>query len=909
MKLEPEKILDRAEERLRELPQASAEESLNLLRGFLRMESHRLRMLHRYGLGGWEVAGTRSRVVDAIITHVYRLAQERYSGKKLFPDLESSAAVVAVGGYGRGELCPHSDVDLLILYNRQSEEFGRFLARELVYLLWDINLKVGHSFRTAEQCIEMSRADPTAENALIDARHLVGGHRVFDHLRALLQRYWGENPRKFVERKQRELAERYGKLGETVFLLEPNTKESPGGLRDFHTMLWLARGAWQMEKADDLVKVGVLSEGDWERARRGYDWILRVRNELHYVTDRRADQLTFALQPEVARGLKFVPQKHQLASEVFMRQYFLHAENVHQAMRQVVAAAQLEKGKRGRQILLELPDGFHLIRTDGELRLADSGRERFPSSPLDMMRVYGQSQKLRLRPGEDIQNAVRSHLPMVSRLWQRDPEVNRGFLKMLRRPGRVAAVLRAMHSSGLLGKYLPEFGHVTRLMQYDYYHRYTTDEHTLHAIELLDEIWTKPPAGMEPYRELTYHITDPAPLYLGLLMHDIGKGLGGGHSEKGAQRAMAVCERLGLEPDKRRQVELLVRQHLLLSHLSQRRDLSDRRVAQQAAEILGDLETLSMLTLMTYADTAAVGPEVWTDWKNALLWELYEKVHLEFLGLEAATAQEEEKLRAIRDQVEQVLTTLQEPGLGEPPESPRMGRLWIDGHLSLLPHRYPLGAQPQLIARQILLARRASQGSPAVSFLPEPERGYTVLLLCCPDTRGLFAKTAGTLASLEVNILGARLDTRKDGVAVDLLWISTTRGDVIDDPVRLRRIGNTLEGVLRGTISFDEVVARIDARPLAPALKTPKLSLNNEISEACTVLEIRAEDRLGFAYSVASCLTGLGLNIVFAKLATEKTMAFDVFYLTDSSGAKLPPERWPEVLSQLREALHISPRK
>ena len=206
MKLEPEKILDRAEERLRELPQASAEESLNLLRGFLRMESHRLRMLHRYGLGGWEVAGTRSRVVDAIITHVYRLAQERYSGKKLFPDLESSAAVVAVGGYGRGELCPHSDVDLLILYNRQSEEFGRFLARELVYLLWDINLKVGHSFRTAEQCIEMSRADPTAENSLIDARHLVGGHRVFDHLRGLLQRYWGENPRKFVERKQLELA-------------------------------------------------------------------------------------------------------------------------------------------------------------------------------------------------------------------------------------------------------------------------------------------------------------------------------------------------------------------------------------------------------------------------------------------------------------------------------------------------------------------------------------------------------------------------------------------------------------------------------------------------------------------------------------------------------------------------------
>lgn len=905
MKLEPEKILDRAEERLRGLPRASAEETLNLLRGFLRMESHRLRMLHRYGLSGMEVAGTRSRVVDALITHVYKLAQERYAGKRLFADLDTSAAVVAVGGYGRGELCPHSDIDLLILYDRRSEEFGRYLARELIYLLWDINLKVGHSFRTAEQCVEMSRADSTAENALIDARYLVGGRQIFDHLKIQLQRYWAENPRKFVARKQQELAERYGKLGETVFLLEPDTKESPGGLRDFHMLLWLACGAWQLQQASDLVKAGVLSPGDWQRATRGYDWILRVRNELHYLTGRRADQLTFALQPEVARGLKFLPGNHQLASEVFMRQYFLHAENVHQAMRQVMAAAHFEKGKSGRRVLLEFPDGLHLIRTGGELRFGGYGTDRFPASPLVMMRVYNQAQKLRLQVGEDIQNAIRTHLPLLTRSWQRHPEMSQAFLKILRRPGRVALALRDMHLSGMLGKYLPEFGHVTRLMQYDYYHRYTTDEHTLHAIELLDEIWTKPPAGMERYRDLTYHITDPAPLFLGLLLHDTGKGLGGSHSEKGAQRAQAVCERLGLELSKRRQVELLVRHHLLLSHLSQRRDLSDRRVAQQAAEIIGDLESLSMLALLTCADTAAVGPGVWTEWKNVLLWELYEKVHLEFLGLEAATAQEEERLAQVRNEVQQRLVEFGESGLGEPPASLAEARAWIEAHLELLPRRYPLGASPELIARQILLARRAGQGHPAVTFLPVPEEGYTLLLLCCPDTRGLFAKMAGTLASLQVNILGARLDTRKDGMAVDMFWVSTTRGDVIEDPARLRRIGKRLEAVLQGSIPFDEVVSKIDARPLAPALKSPHLSLNNEISEYCTVLEILAEDHLGFAYSVANCLTQLGLNIAFAKLSTEKTMAFDVFYLTDESGGKLPEERWESVLSQLEETLHF----
>jgi [protein-PII] uridylyltransferase len=904
MKIEPEKILDRAEERLRELPQASAEESLQLLRGFLRMESHRLRMLHRYGLGGLEVASMRAHVVDAIITHVYRLAQERHTGKRLFEDTETSAAVVAVGGYGRGELCPYSDVDLLILYDRSSEKFGRFLAKELVYLLWDINLKVGHSFRTAEQCVEMARGDSSAENALLDARLLVGGRRVFQHLQTLLRRHWTANPRSFVERKQRELEERYGKLGETVFLLEPNVKESPGGQRDFHTLAWLAKGAWQLERADGLVKIGVLKAADWDRARRGYEWILRVRNELHYLTGRRVDQLTLSLQPDVARGLKFKSQKHQLPPEVFMRQYFLHAHNVHQAMRQVLGAARMEKGKRGRPVWVELSEGVQLMRAEGELRLTENVRQRFPSSPLDMMRAYSQSQKLRLRPGEDIQNAVRSNLPMLTRAWQRNPEMSRSFLKLLRRPGRVAPALRAMHASGLLGKYVPEFGRVTRLMQYDYYHRYTTDEHTLHAIELLDAIWLNPPPGMERYQDLTYHINDPAPLYLALLLHDVGKGLGGGHSEKGAQRAVAVSERLGLDARQRRQIELLVRQHLLLSHLSQRRDLADRRVAQQAAEVVGDLETLSMLTLLTYADTAGVGPEVWTDWKNALLWELYEKVHLEFLGLEAANAQEEAKLLEIRGEIEQTLLQWNETGLGTPPQSAAEVRRLMESHLSLMPHRYPLGTGPDLVARQILLARRAEQGSPATAFVPVPERGYTQVLLCCPDTRGLFAKMTGTLAALEVNILGARLDTRKDGMAVDVLWISTPRGDVIDDPARLRRIGQALESVVGGATSLDETVKRIDFRPLAPALKRPQMSLNNDISDQCTVLEILAEDRLGLAFSIASCLSNLGLNIAFAKLATEKTMAFDVFYLTDESGSKLAEERWADVLAQLEAALH-----
>lgn len=914
MKVDLQQILERAEQRLSGLSKASAEESLRLMRGFLKMESHRLRMLHRYGLTGWEVASSRAQVVDAIIIHAYRMALGRYTEGASPKPASLAVAVIAVGGYGRGELCPDSDVDLLILHNRASDEFGKFLAHELVYLLWDINLKVGHSYRTAQQCLEFAAQDASAENALLDARLLTGSQELFDELQAMMAKYLAGQSRKFVERKKQEIAERYGKLGETVFLLEPNVKESPGGQRDYHMMHWLARGAWQLPSADGLVSLEVLSKAEFERARRGYDWILRVRNELHYHTGRRIDQLSFSVQPDIARNLGFVDQEHILAQELFMRQYFLHAEHVHQALRQTLAAALREKGKRQQQVLVEMPHGQNFIRTEGELRLADAGRERFPHTPADMMRVFARAQQMRLTPGEDLVSTVRSKLPLIRDHWYRDAEMAKLFLGILRKPGAVAPALRAMHASGLLGKYLPEFGHVTRLMQYDHYHRYTIDEHTLRALGLLDEIWTSPPTAMEKYQAATLHIKDAAPLYLGLLFHDVGKGLGGDHSNKGAQRAVAACERLGLSPEKTAQVELLVREHLILSHLSQRRDLSDRRVAQQAAEVVKDEETLSMLTLLTYADTAAVAPEVWNDWKNSLLWELYEKVHLELLGREAATAQEEEQLREMRAAVTRLLTEFPEDLAAAAPEQRPAGAAqaaeWAEQHLALMPRRYPLGMRPELIARQILLARVAVPGGackPAVAFMPLPEQGYTVLLLCSPDVVGLFARVAGTLAALEVNILGARLDTRQDGVAVDMLWISTPRGDVIDDPGRLKRIAAILINVLSGSQSVEELVDRINDRPAAPAHRTPRTTINNEISDQCTVIEVLGEDRLGFAYSLATCLTNQGLNINFAKLSTEKNMAFDVFYLTDDRGEKIPEERWGELVSSLNAATGASP--
>ena len=325
--------------------------------------------------------------------------------------------------------------------------------------------------------------------------------------------------------------------------------------------------------------------------------------------------------------------------------------------------------------------------------------------------------------------------------------------------------------------------------------------------------------------------------------------------------------------------------------------------------MLGDMETLSMLCLLTYADTAAVSPEVWTEWKNTLLWELYGKVHMEFLGLEAASAREREKLQGIRFRVQSLLQASPEPEGDGKLLSPATAKKLMEEHFSLLPPRYPLDQMPELIAQQILLAELARATGPAVAFIPIPEEGNTLLLLCCPDTVGLFAKVTGTLAALEVNILGARLDTRQDNLAVDILSISTSRGEAVLDPSWLRRIRETVEGVLKGTLSFEGLLTRIDTGPLAHTHRPPQIVLNNEISEGCTVLEVLAEDRLGFAFSVAKCLINLHLDIVFAKLSTEKAMAFDVFYLKDAARNKLSESRWDEVISQLETALQITPQQ
>jgi [protein-PII] uridylyltransferase len=467
-------------------------------------------------------------------------------------------------------------------------------------------------------------------------------------------------------------------------------------------------------------------------------------------------------------------------------------------------------------------------------------------------------------------------------------------LKLLRAKGKVAAGLRLMHELGFLGKYLPEFGRITCLVQHDLYHRFTVDEHTLRTIEVLDTLYNSRNKNLDRYRALFSEISDPALLHMGLLMHDIGKGLGGGHTEKGIKIAERVCERLQLTESATQQIIFLVREHLLMAHIAQRRDLGDDKVIRDFAAQVGTLDNLNMLTLLTYGDINGVGPGVWNQWKDTLLWELHTKARM-ILAPEKAADQTGEKLR------EQIIKMLvSEVGFAE-----------VQQHFELLPEDYARFTAPQTIIEHIRLAHALNSRKIKTSWRVNAQAKCTDLHLCARNRRGLFANLAGTLTAHGVNILSVSLNTRADGLVVDSFKVCDTVGEPLTDPQRWEQIDDQIKRALNGELDVNAAVGkRLRAQTTAKFGKrkalVPKLTRinwDNQSSDKSTILEVRTGDRLGLAYRIASTLAAFDLDIAFAKVATEKHLALDIFYVTDSTGRKLEEEQLPALESAIRAAL------
>lgn len=871
-----------ADERLRGLERTPGHaDRVDALRRFLKTETHRLQLRHRFGVSGADIVRARSLIIDLVIQ---RITTARPSG----------IAMVALGGYGRQELAPQSDIDILFLYHgRNDAAKARELSESVLYILWDIGLTVGHSLRSLKECVSISKTDSCSRTSLIDARYIWGDRDLFRELTVQLQRHvFNEDSRALLDELIQDRTERYEKFGGVVCLQEPNIKETAGGLRDFQTMLWATRIAYGRGTLESLVEANKVPESEARGLAVAYDYLLRVRNELHFLTGRRSDVLSLDVQMQAGKNLRYQDSEKLQASEVFMRDYYLNARKLHRLTSmhfEKVTRRPAGRGWLNRVRYTAAPGGF--VMRDGELDMAPGNCS--PLGTNGMMLAFSYSQATGAPFSGGLQEAVRAGLTQINRTYRSSEDAAASFLKLLGIRGRAANVLRLMHDNGFLGKFMPEFERITCMVQHDLYHRYTIDEHTLRTIETLDELANSRGRTMERYRDVYQELEDPVALHLGLLFHDIGKGLGGGHTEKGVHIAERICARLHLDQQAADNVLFLIKQHLLMSHISQRRDLADDKVIEGFARQVGTIDRLRMLTLLTYADTNGVGPGIWNEWKDALLWELYVKA----LGKLEPHVAGEFSSETLRQRIGQMLAS-------------EVDIDTVSDHFDLLPEGYARHTPPQVIIEHIRLASALKSRVVKTSWRVNVQARCTDLHICARNRRGLFAGIAGALTSQGVNILSVHLNTRSDGVAVDSFKVRDTAGEPITDPIRWEMIENEIKRALSGELDIPGAVARrlraqasrLGRRKNDPGVAT-KITWDNESSERSTILEVRTSDRLGLAYRISSTLAAMDLDIGFAKVATEKNLALDIFYVARDSGEKLNDADLPEVEEAVRNAL------
>jgi [protein-PII] uridylyltransferase len=901
---------------------ADSESHVERFKRFLKVETERLKIRHRLGLGGGEIAAGRSYIIDLVICRACQVAATGLDA----PDAElSSCALIALGGYGRRELAPFSDVDILFLHaGRRSKGVRQFVERVL-YLLWDMGLTVGHSFRSTSEGVAMAKSDVHSRTAMAEARLITGNTHLFRRFSRELDYAVFRSKREteaFLRALRLDLEARYAKFGRAVCVQEPNLKESAGGLRDLHAALWAGHARYGSKGLDDLRALDVITDTEYAAARRSYDYILRARNEAHFSTGRRTDLLSLDLQPQIASNLGYKDKRGLLASELFMRDYYGRAQQLHQVCESLLTRAMEPEKRRFRSRVKRMTGSIELRQGTFYLTLKQASRTRnasesgyevkqgklylrkepsdFRSNPMRLIEVFSVAQSERAALSDELKLAVRGNLSLVDRSFRASKETGRALIEMLSRRGRVANVLRMMHETGFLARVLPEFARITFLVQHDFYHKYTIDEHTLKAVEALDHLASEHDGKLARFSKVLAEVEHAAPLYLALLMHDIGKGRGSGHAERGARIAGRVCERLGLDPNGTEQVVLLVKRHLLMSHLSQRRDLNEEGLIEEFLTTVGTLDQLNMLLLLTYADTNGVGPEVWTDWKATLLWELYSRARSHLTG-EKPTRWDWTRKTLVKQSVIRELIPVYLPSE-------------IESHFAMLPERYLRATKHDDIVRHLLLIKDLGSRSLITEWRAVEEEGCAELTVCTSDSAGLFARLAGTLTACGINILSADLCTREDGKVIDTLKVCEVGAHRPVRAERKERVSRDLEAAIAGSFDVAAAVEKYLAR-LPGSLKRrkrqaqsrPVVRFDSEASATGTVIEVRAEDEPGLAYKIANTLSGLNLNITFAKIATEKNKALDVFYVTDHAGQKLTPAEMPEVERALLEVLGASP--
>ncbi len=824
-------------------------------------------------------------LIDQLVRIVYDVAAEHIypAGIETADDVMS---VIATGGYGRAEMAPHSDIDLMFLLPYKLTPRAEQVVEYVLYTLWDLGLKVGHATRSADEVVRLSKEDITIRTSLLESRLITGNVELFDTFKMMFQKEVVKGTgMAYVEAKLAERDDRHARMGDTRYVLEPNIKDGKGGLRDLQTLMWIAKYLYGAESIDDLKLKGVLTADDARRFEKAQDFLWTVRCHLHYLAERPEERLTFNVQADIGKRMGYTDHAGLSGVERFMKHYFLIAKDVGDLTRIICAALEEQHktkrrrfrlprfGKAGSQI-----DGFNI---DGD-RLTVADDNIFETDPKKLLDLFWQAQKHGFDIHPSALRLVTKNLKRITKKLQNDPAANDIFINILTGPDPDKTLMR-MNEAGVFGKFVPDFGRVVAQMQYDMYHVYTVDEHTIRAIGVLHGIDTNRLTDDHPLAcSVISEVQSKRVLYLSVLLHDIAKGRGGDHSELGADIALKLGPRMGLNEWETETVSWLVRYHLLMSNTAFKRDIDDSKTVADFVEIVQSPERLRLLLILTIADIRAVGPNVWNAWKAGLLRELYWQAREAMSG---ETPQERLSKRAdrVKQKLSEALLGLKK---GWTPEA-------IEEHFELARDNYWLTFSTDVLLRHAELVRSASDKKQNLYIELNADEAHdaTEVLVYTVDHPGLFAKVAGALSLGGVNIVDAKIVTLNNGMALDSFWVQDAQSEAISGSARMSRIQNRIERALSGVASpaYELKEARANAMPSRTSVfkVPPRVLIDNKASRTYTVIEVNGRDRLGFLHDITNAITTAGLQIASAHISTYGERVVDVFYVKDIFGLKM----------------------
>lgn len=839
-------------------------------------------------------------IYDFAVTHVYPVRN---------PSAAERMAVVAVGGYGRGTLAPGSDIDLLFVLPYKQTPWGESIVEFILYMLWDLGQKVGHATRSVDECLRLARTDMTIRTAVLEARYIWGTPELYDELVAAFEaKVVKGTGAEFIEAKLAERDERHRRGGESRYLVEPNVKEGKGGLRDLHTLFWIAKYFYRTRRGSDLVEKGVFTREEYRRFLKCEDFLWAVRCHLHFLTGRAEERLSFDVQREMAHRLGYTDHPGMRDAERFMKHYFLIAKEVGDLTSIVAAALEMRHVKTipvlsrfmrplRRRLNRALKEAPAFVIQGGRLNVVD---ERvFERNPVDLIRMFALADRHNVLLHPDAVRIARRALKLIDGRVRADAEANRLFLDILTSRNDPEVVLRGMNETGVLGRFVPDFGKVVAMMQFNMYHHYTVDEHLLRAIGILAEIERGAFAAEHPLaNEIIHEVQNRRALYVALFLHDIAKGRPEDHSVAGARIARRLGPRFGLSRAETETAAWLVEHHLDFSTFAQSRDLNDPKTVGDFAAIVQSPERLKLLLILTVADIRAVGPGVWNGWKGQLLRNLYFETGPVLTGGHAAESQRA-RVAAARQELAEALDW-----------PPADIAAYLDRH-------YPAYWLNVDLKRKLAHARMireavAAGRTLATTAISDGFREITELTVYAPDHPRLLSVIAGACAAAGANIADAQIFTTGDGMALDSIKINREFAREADELRRGANIARAIEQALCGELRLPEAVARkARASGRLKAFRVePQVFVNNGWSDTHTAIEVNGLDRPGLLYDLTTALARLNLNIASAHISTYGERAVDVFYVTDLTGGKIvSPARQATIVRRLTEALDGSPAK